>query len=367
MNDKTRRDVILEAFDKAEASEETTEEVVEQEASEEVSEEVSEESVEQKEVKASEADGDKEESTEEKVDGSPDDPKKKAEVSDEEAAKRAGTAPLGWKDDAKAEWSKIPEAARREIAKRETEVQRALTYSAQARGFINEFHKVVQPYQRLIEAQGSTPLRAVGNLMQTAAVLNTGTAQQKAKIVTDICMGYGIDLKMLDDMLDYANKNPHRVVQESGQGFSPQQLNVLKPLFDLADQNRAQSEERQREHSNRAATKIEEMRQNTEKFPYLDRVRESMADVMEVSAKRGKFMTLEDAYSMAVSIDPTLAKATAQNKSIKDASEAGKALAKARIRRSSTIKAPKSTVKLSGPPKSRREAIERAFEEAGRA
>ena len=54
--------------------------------------------------------------------------------------------------------------------------------------------QTIEPYRMLIDSEGGTPERAVGDLLKTAAVLRMGTPEQKLNVLMNVARQYGIPL-----------------------------------------------------------------------------------------------------------------------------------------------------------------------------
>lgn len=104
------------------------------------------------------------------------------------------TPPATWSASAKAIYAQLPEAARREIVKRELDFARGIQQHAEkARGY-DTLMAQVQPYEAMIRSENSTPDRAIASLLQSAYVLRTAPPQQKAQLIMQIAQQYGADL-----------------------------------------------------------------------------------------------------------------------------------------------------------------------------
>lgn len=104
-------------------------------------------------------------------------------------------APSTWKPQAREAWNQLPEGVRAEIHRRETDFlsgQHQLLPDAQ---FGRSMRAVVDPYKMLIEAEGATPERAVGDIMKTAAILRIGTPDQKLNALLGAAQQFGVDLR----------------------------------------------------------------------------------------------------------------------------------------------------------------------------
>src|SRR5262245_62547457 len=82
-------------------------------------------------------------------------------------------APSSWRPDVREKWGVVPPEVQQEIHRRENELQHVLQVSSEARKFVDAFERTVSPYQVFIRAENSTPLQAIDNLMQTAALMRT--------------------------------------------------------------------------------------------------------------------------------------------------------------------------------------------------
>jgi hypothetical protein len=104
-------------------------------------------------------------------------------------------APSTWKPAARAEFAKLPEAVRAEIHRRETDALNGQSQLLPDAQFGKTVRSVVEPYRMLIESEGGTPERAIGDLLRTAAQLRLGTPQQKVEIFARVAQQYGVDLR----------------------------------------------------------------------------------------------------------------------------------------------------------------------------
>lgn len=281
----------------------------------------------------------------------------------QQAAPVTDRAPVSWKPAQREQWAKLPADVRSEISRREREIQEGFKQTETVRKFANEFAQIVHPYQHLIAQQGSTPLRAVENLMRTAAGLSTGSQEQKARIVAEIIGNYGIDLRALDSYLSTIVKDGKIQPSAPQQERPPAWAAPMFEFMNTVQQSRVQAETRARES---AAVEVEKISEK----PFFEDVREDMADLMEVAARRGRPMTLEQAYDQAVKMNPEISGILSQReaaaRSRSPVSEAAATLARARKAASTVSGGPSGEGSGIGKiaPKSRREAIEDAWEQA---
>ena len=155
-------------------------------------------------------------------------------------------APGSWTPAAREEWANVPATVKQEVWKREREASRALTVSADARRLQQEFSQTIQPYLGFIVAENSTPLKAVDQMMRTAAVLRVGTAQQKVQLVAQTIKQFGVDLEQLDAFLAGqapAAVDPATLVQQQVQQALAPILNERRQQTQFAQQRQQQEQQ----------------------------------------------------------------------------------------------------------------------------
>lgn len=288
-------------------------------------------------------------------------PKEKDEALGRAAAAAAGAevgkAPVSWKPAAKAAWDKLPVDVRQDVVRREKEMQQYISQNDHHRRFSEGFAQVTKPFEHLIRSQNSTPLQAVRNLMTTAAGLSTGNHEQKAMIVAEIIGNYGVDIETLDKVLS----NGAAKTADRGQGqIHPAMLQALQPVYGFMNEVQEARAQRQQRQYQEAENQIEK---NANK-PYFDDLSDDMADLMEIAAKRGVELSLEEAYEKAVALNPEISKIITQQKAAEEARRnGGTRIARAR-RAASTITGAPAGGGNKNAPESRREQLEAAWEDA---
>lgn len=244
-------------------------------------------------------------------------------------------APAGWKPVAREHWTNIPRAAQEEILRREQETAKALSHSVNARRLFDEFSQTIGPFMPLIQAQNSTPMAAVKNLMTTAAGLTVGTAQQKAQIIRDIIQNYGVDIDTLDKVLAGTPVNP--------QGATVNAQNTppawATPLFQFVNSVQQSQKQRQTQVEQDAVAETESFAASHEFF---EDVREDMADYMEFAAKRGRTMTMQQAYDRACQENSDI-KAVLDQRTAAGRANGGGAVARAKVAASTVTGTPRGS------------------------
>jgi hypothetical protein len=357
MTEQTRREALEAAFaesEKEETSETTTEAAAPAEKPEQTPYE--------KETQAAAKPDGKQKPVAKPDDQKPTEkPDEKAAKPDDQEAQQEDDktpAPISWKAEEKALWSKVPKEVRAIIQRRELETQRALSTSAQARRFQDEFVRTVAPFAHLIRAQNSTPMAAVHNLMTTAAGLMTGSQQQKAAIVAEIISNYGVDIPELDRVLSNAPRNPNAGTA----ALPPQFAQALQPVYQFIEEINGQRQTYEQRQAEKAQIEIETFGQNK---PFFDDLRDEMADYIETAARRGRMMTLEQAYKIARAAHPELVDPTeTQRTQQQSLSEAAATLARARKAAGTIAGAPNAATQVPKTPTTRREQLAAAWDKS---
>lgn len=278
------------------------------------------------------------------------------------ALAKVGRAPAGWKPAAKEHWAALPPEVREMVATRERQIQEKLTETETTRKWANDFANVIAPHQHLIRAQNSTPLQAIDNLMRTAAGLMQGSSDQKASIVAEIIENYGIDIKVLDNVLS-------KRMQNGGHSSAARPMHEAppawaRPMFDFMQQAQNAQQAHNRQMQSEAASQVEEMMGE----PFFEDLREEIADIMEVAANRGRKMTLKEGYTRALALNPEISKIMNQRAEAAKANGGDGSLSAA-ARQLAAAKKAKTVIKGAPAgeggkpqPKTRREALEQAFD-----
>ena len=216
-------------------------------------------------------------------------------------------APQAWKAPLKAKWGALDPEVRQEISRRERETTQVLNDSAQARQLTQQLMQTVQPYQARLKQLGAHPIEAMGRLLKADAFLSSAPPADRAKYMATLIKGYGVDIAALDAALAGApaSSDPvdSRVEQLLQQRLAPFQS------FIQQQQQREQQERQAQEQS--AAQTVEQMAQDTVKYPYFEQVRSLMADLVEFLASKGQPLTIDAAYNRAIAMDPTISQEVA--------------------------------------------------------
>ena len=222
-------------------------------------------------------------------------------------------APVSWKPNVREYWAKLPNEVKLEVQRREREIQQGLAQSADARRFGNDFFNTVRPYETLLRANNMHPLTAVNTLMGNFATLVQGAPQQKASLIAEIITNYGVDIKMLDAMLTgkavpNANDPNEQILRRVDERIAP--------VTQFLTQQQQQAQQQAQAGQQMANTVVEDFITNNE---FAADVRDEMADLLEASARRGRTMTIQQAYKLACDAHPDISKVIAQRSAAKAA------------------------------------------------
>jgi hypothetical protein len=242
---------------------------------------------------------------------------------------------------------------RAEVYRRERESERAVHESATARQVSTYVQRLQQQFAPALHAEGVDALTASANLMQLASRLRYGTPVEKAQLAAQIVTNYGVDVVALAAALDGQ--------QVAGQRNPQQAMTYQDPRVDqLLSQLQQAQVDRTTQVQQRAVSDVESFGKNKEFF---EDVREDMGDLMELLAKRGVDMTLDQAYERACSMNPEIAKVIAARGAARTVGNGNSSIQRARAAASSVRGTPNQS--STPAPTDLRGAIEAAIEQVG--
>lgn len=105
-------------------------------------------------------------------------------------------------------WNAAPPELLQAFAQRESDFEKGATSwktkTEQADAVLKQF----EPYQWMLQNEGATPQTAIAPLLQTAAILRTGTPAQKAQSVAQVMQQFGIPLEHIAAMFGHGPQQP---------------------------------------------------------------------------------------------------------------------------------------------------------------
>jgi hypothetical protein len=266
-------------------------------------------------------------------------------------------APQSWKPGAREVWSQLPPDVRAEVHRREKETARIVQETAQARQVTDYVSKLQQQFAPALQAEGVDALTASANLMNLASRLRFGTPVGKAQLAATIVRNYGVDVNALADALD---RLPPGMGQLHGQQPQQQQMMTDPRVDQLLAQLQGLQQQKQEAVVQKAVEEVETFGGDKEFF---EDVREDMADLLEVAARRGLDLSLEQAYERACKMQPDIAKVLEAREAAKRAGNLQGSTQRAKAAASSVRGTPSGVP--SSNPTDLRGAIEAAFEQVG--
>lgn len=252
--------------------------------------------------------------------------------------------PRSWSATAREAWGNMSPELQAEVIRRERDIEAGLREAAEAKRLREEFQKTLSPYEAMLKAEGSEPLRAIGSLLQTAQALRTAPPAQRAALVAQIVRTYGVPIEALDAAL--AGEAP------PAQQQAPYRDPRVDQLFATIEQAKAQRAQALQAEAAKAIQGVQEQE-------FFDDVREEMADILEVAARRGVAMTLEDAYNRAIALHPEISKVLSQREAAKAAANAQASTQRAKAASTSVKGSPAGVA--DEKPTGLREQLEAAF------
>lgn len=210
--------------------------------------------------------------------------------------KAVGHAPPEWTAAAKSMWNDVPERIKQEVLKRENDskagVARLKDELGEQAAFGQRIQSVVDPYKAVIAAEGSTPEAAVGEMLNSAYLLRTGSAPAKVQMTLQLAQRYGY----INELVAMVRGNRQNIPVAPAHDPRIDQLERRIAEQDRLAQERATSTVQQAIESFTSAVDEDGHLVN----PYFENVRHLMIPLLE----SGQHETLESAYEAALWTHP---------------------------------------------------------------
>lgn len=216
-------------------------------------------------------------------------------------------APASWKPEEREAWKDLSLTAKAAIQRRERETDVALRTSADARKFTEGFQRAIAPFQQMIASEGSDPVTATYNLMQTAALLRSGPRQDKARYVAEMIKRFDVDIGMLDDFLSSGQTQRNDPASQLEQLLDQR----LKPVTEFISGVQQRQQHYQTQEQQSAASELDAF-QNDPANEFVNDVGDIMADILSAHAQAGRVISLQDAYRRATLAHPEVSQIIAK-------------------------------------------------------
>ena len=197
-------------------------------------------------------------------------------------------------------WEKAPHELLSAVNQREADYEKGIaqykTRDAEAKSITDLF----EPYQWMLRNEGATPQTAIAPLLQTAAILRTGSPMQKAQSVAQVMQQFGIPLEHIQQLFS---------------GEAPQQDNQYNQLAQQVQQltqHISNSQHQQNQQNNaRVHSEIAKFASNPA-FTHFEALQPKMITLLENPGILGDISNLSDgeklkvAYDVALRLDDTI-------------------------------------------------------------
>jgi len=221
------------------------------------------------------------------------------------------TRPSTWKKEYVQIWDKMEageQISKEDFTKfaeyanqRESEYKRGVgTYKAEA-DRARSYENAIAPFAPELQRRGIEPTQYIQNLARADQILTNAPYEQKVQLFQRLAADYGIQL------------NGESQIQQ----FDPYTQQLMNQLNQVNQEVSSIKGRFAQEENQRLMTEIERVRQDVEKFPHFDVVREEMAQLLEL----GKAQDLETAYKKAVRMNDDVWELE-QDRLLKDAKQA---------------------------------------------
>jgi hypothetical protein len=216
-------------------------------------------------------------------------------------------APTGWTPKERENWSKVPPELQQRITAREQEMTEVMANTKTSRQIHQRMNSMAQQYGAVMAAEGvKNPIQATENMFKTVAQLRMGTAAQKANTMAQMIQHYGIDIGDLDNAL--VGKAPPQGQQPQADAVQQAVQAQLAPIMQQYQQQQQNAAQGKRNQA------IQEVQTFSDSAEFLQDVRHDMADLIDIAAKHGRPMPIQEAYDKACALNPEIAQVINERK-----------------------------------------------------
>ena len=221
--------------------------------------------------------------------------------------KREDRAPQSWKPETREHWGTLPTEVKAEIARREREFAVTMQETADQRRFADAVMKTVAPYEHFIRAENSNPIAAIDNMMATAARFRTGTAPEVANLVGYLVNQFGVGRfgNGFIEMLDQALVGQTPQIDPREQAIRAQVEQEIAPVRQFMNELNQAKQQQEMQLQQAAGGEVQGFLAQHE---FAMDVKDDMADLIEMASRRGREMSLEEAYDRACRAHPEISK-----------------------------------------------------------
>ena len=199
-------------------------------------------------------------------------------------------------------WEKAPPELQQAIAQREADFERGINTYKSRDAEAKAITELFQPYEWMLRNENATPATAIGPLLQTAALLRTGTPQQKSQAVAQMIQQFQIPLDQVAAFFGGEQPQP----QDNQYNQLAQQVQQLTAHI---TQSQYQA---QKQNESRALSVIQQFASDPANV-HFEAVSERMLQLLQAPQVLGDTSQMSEreklqlAYDTAVRLDPTTA------------------------------------------------------------
>lgn len=199
-------------------------------------------------------------------------------------------APSQWKPQVREKWGQLPREVQEEIIRREGDNLRLVGSVGQKIKFADDVGRHLAPFAERLQGNKVSPNDFVADVFNTVKGLAHGSQEEKAALVANIVQTYGVDLRVLDQVLTARISAPP----------PNQEVMAARQLAARAEAVlRSQRQGIETQVATSATSTLDAFGADPKNEFFAD-VRDLMADLMEA----GRAKTLDEAYSAAVWAHP---------------------------------------------------------------
>lgn len=210
--------------------------------------------------------------------------------------------PKSLKLEMKTHWEKAPPELRQAIAQREADFERGINSYKQRDADAKAITEQFAPYEWILKNENATPATAIGPLLQTAALLRTGTPQQKSQAVAQMIQQFQIPL---DQVSAYFNN-------EAPQPQDNHYNQLAQQVQQLTQHITQQQYEAQKQNEGRALSVIQQFAADPANA-HFEAVQDRMLSLLQApnilgdTSNMSEREKLQKAYDTAIRLDPQIA------------------------------------------------------------
>ena len=258
-------------------------------------------------------------------------------------------APKGLSVGMRENWKNLDGQTKDEFRRYEQRIGGMAQKYAQDARRAHQMDKVMKPYAQLMQMNGG-PQNILPGLLQTGAALQTGNEVERARTVAGLISQFGVNPAQVAGFLKGENPEPSQNDQLQ------QMINKqMAPVHQQLQQYQQRDQQMRQQGQEQIKGKLREFAQANEFYSDLN---ETMADIMDIAARNGREMGLQEAYDAAAWQHPEIRKVMLARQSQGQVQQ--------RKRAASSIHGTPGGEGSSASPADLRSTLEQAFQTANR-